>query len=913
MKYHNRIIFLGIFLSLFLCLSAYSQKVTGVVKDAITGDLLFGTTIVEKGTTNGTITDFNGRFEISVDLSSSKVLIISFLGYSSQEITVSKNKKFLNVKMTEDAVLAEEVVISASRLNKKLQESPVTVERLGVQGIKETASASFYDGLANLKGVDFTSASLAFKVINTRGFNSTAPVRTLQVIDGMDNQAPALNFSLGNFVGASEIDVERVDIVVGANSATYGPNAFNGVIDIQTKDPFKYPGLNVQVKGATRNLFDGAIRYAKVIDDRFAFKVNLSYLRADDWIADNYSATEESLNEVNLAAGYDAVNTYGDEVRTVASPLFVPSLKGDTARGIPDSTFSVYRSGYNEIDLADYNTRNLKTNASIYYKVAPDVTASYFYNFGTGTTVYQGENRISINGIKFQQHKVELKGENFFVRSYKTLEDAGDSYDIVFTANKLLTDAKPYGQWNNDFLREIRRYSSSTPAPDRRSSDYSTWLDSGINIARIFADNSTVGGYKERYTPGTARFDSAFSAITSNPSFGGGGTRFQDKSSLTHIQGEYNFKLFEQNEALPENFRVGGNYRSYDPNSFGTVFNDTLITDPTRADSGSFDEIDVYEFGFYVTTDKYYFDESLKLIASARYDFHKNFDPAFSPAASAVIKLSESDNIRLTFNSAIRNPTLLDQFQKYDLGRVLLLGNINGINLIPVEDFVNEYIGKGTNPDSIEIHVDAIKPEKVKTFEIGYKGILFSKIYVDASYYKSWYRDFIGNFIGVVNPRDNNRAFPFEVRRVPKNSTGLVTTQGFSVGLNYYFLENFSLNGNYTFTELTKADKDDPLIPSYNTPRHKYNFGLGGRNIANKFGFNVSYKWVQGFRFEGSPQFTGGIGSYGLVDAQVNYKWTAYNTTFKLGVSNLFNNKHFEVYGGPTIERLAYLSLNYEL
>ncbi|MFT6851016.1 MAG: iron complex outermembrane receptor protein, partial [Sphingobacteriales bacterium] len=220
MKYHNRIIFLGIFLSLFLCLSAYSQKVTGVVKDAITGDLLFGTTIVEKGTTNGTITDFNGRFEISVDLSSSKVLIISFLGYSSQEITVSKNKKFLNVKMTEDAVLAEEVVISASRLNKKLQESPVTVERLGVQGIKETASASFYDGLANLKGVDFTSASLAFKVINTRGFNSTAPVRTLQVIDGMDNQAPALNFSLGNFVGASEIDVERVDIVVGANSAT---------------------------------------------------------------------------------------------------------------------------------------------------------------------------------------------------------------------------------------------------------------------------------------------------------------------------------------------------------------------------------------------------------------------------------------------------------------------------------------------------------------------------------------------------------------------------------------------------------------------------------------------------------------------------------------------------------------------
>lgn len=79
--------------------------------------------------------------------------------------------------------------------------------------------------------------------MNTRGFNSTSPVRTLQVIDGVDNQSPGLNFSLGNFLGASELDVINQEIVVGASSAYYGPGAFNGVISMTTKDPFKYQGL----------------------------------------------------------------------------------------------------------------------------------------------------------------------------------------------------------------------------------------------------------------------------------------------------------------------------------------------------------------------------------------------------------------------------------------------------------------------------------------------------------------------------------------------------------------------------------------------------------------------------------------------------------------------------------------------
>jgi iron complex outermembrane receptor protein len=91
---------------------------------------------------------------------------------------------------------------------------------------KKRPSANFYDGLGSLKDVDLTTASLGFTVINTRGFNSTSPVRSLQIIDGVDNQSPGLNFSLGNFLGCSELDVKKVDLIVGASSAFYGPNAF---------------------------------------------------------------------------------------------------------------------------------------------------------------------------------------------------------------------------------------------------------------------------------------------------------------------------------------------------------------------------------------------------------------------------------------------------------------------------------------------------------------------------------------------------------------------------------------------------------------------------------------------------------------------------------------------------------------
>src|SRR5690606_23488230 len=298
-----------------------------------------------------------------------------------------------------------------------------------------------------------TSASLGFKVINTRGFNSTSPVRSLQLIDGIDNQSPGLNFSLGNFLGASDLDVMKVDIISGASSAFYGPGAFNGVIDITSKNPFLFPGLSVQVKAGERNLYEGAFRWAQVLKnkdgvEKFAYKINFFYLTADDWEADNYNPSYGSAVSADNPGGFDAINIYGDEQFVATNYDYSSPLDQFEAPGLG----TYFRSGYKESDLVDYDLKNLKFNTALYYNVKPDVELSYDFRYSTGSTVYQGDNRFRLVNMQFFQYKIHIQLEvKFFVRVYATHEDAGDTYDIVQTGFLLNRNSGADASWNTRY------------------------------------------------------------------------------------------------------------------------------------------------------------------------------------------------------------------------------------------------------------------------------------------------------------------------------------------------------------------------------------------------------------------------------------------------------------------------------
>jgi outer membrane receptor protein involved in Fe transport len=932
----NQIILIFVFVFL-LSAAIYAQRtLRGEVTDSTNGEPLIGANILVKGTTVGTIADADGSFELTTDQPLPLMLVVSYTGYNSLEVTVSDAQQRIQAQLSENITVIEAVQVVGRRISERQQQSPLTMETLDNIGIRETPAANFYDGLGSLKDVDLTAASLGFKIINTRGFNSTSPVRSLQIIDGVDNQSPGLNFSLGNFLGSSELDVNRVNLIVGASSAFYGPNAFNGVISMETKNPFLHQGISAMVKGGERNLIETAARWAQAFTNKaglqnVAYKLNFSFMRADDWEADNYDPVFDTPTDRSNPGGFDAVNIYGDEYLT--SNDFSGSL-ANPGLGI------IHRRGYNELDVVDYDSENLKLGGALHFRLNPSqnvqspelILAS---NFSTGTTVYQGDNRYSLRDIRFFQHRIEInKLDNYFLRAYVTHEDAGNSYDPYFTSLLLQSRAKPNNQWRSDYINYwqvnvLPRLRGQEGYPDPINflgmpEAFRTALNGFLQNAQVrdslfgwhaeaqAAANrgNPIDGTVDFFEPGTERFQTAFDDITSRISFQEGGTRFFDQSALAHAHGEYKFNNIIQRGSITDfDLLIGANARLYIPNSQGSILLDTFGRN-----------IDTYEYGVY-GGGTLELNKTLKISASLRLDKNQNFDLLFSPAASLVYSPSPITTYRLSFSSAIRNPTLADQYLFYNVGRAILIGNLNGFqNLITVESLL-DYLNTLDNKLLQRFDVAPIEPEKVRTVEAGYRTTLFEKLYLDATYYYSFYQDFIGFNLGVDATFETLTGFPVtaQVYRVAANATDRVTTQGFSIGTNYYFSKYYAFTGNYSWNKLNTAS-DDPIIPAFNTPEHKFNVGIAGRDIPlklagirfNNFGFNVNYKWIQSFLFEGSPQFTGIIPQYDLLDGQINWRLNKLNTTVKIGASNMLNNRRFQTYGGPRVGRLAYFSLLYE-
>jgi len=947
---------IGLVCAIFLfqgLILAQGGTVTGTIYDKESGETLIGANIILKGTSTGTVTDIDGKFSLDVDQNPPFILIVKFIGYNEEELTINSFEENQKVFMSSNQVLMSEVEIVGRRISEKQQQAALTAETMDVIAIKEVPAGNFYEGLANMKGVDMTSASLGFKVLNTRGFNSTSPVRSLQLIDGVDNQSPGLNFSLGNFLGASDLDVMKVDIISGASSAFYGPGAFNGVIDITSKNPFMFPGLSVQLKGGERNMVEGAFRWAQIIEnkegeEKFAYKINFFYMRADDWRAENYDPSFGTPEGRGNPGGYDAINIYGDEQFTTTNFDYTSPIDQLFSPGLG----RFYRTGYREADLVDYDVDNIKFNTALHYKITDKLELSYDFRYSTGSTVYQGDNRYRLDNIQFVQNKIEISQEDkFFFRLYSTHEDAGDTYDIVQTAFLMNSassadanwNTQYANRWNNVYADQVEglpgypefNFAENGPVDNWANNFLQPFLQENLDSlmlyhqeTREYVDGLDATFTDPRYEPGTARFDSLFNDITAR-TFTENGSRFYDKSALYHGQGAYYFNT---------NFgkvTVGGDFRFYTPDSRGTIFSDTLTYqrerntdgDIVRVDS-SFRKITNYQYGAFAGLEKNFIDEKLKASIVIRGDKNENFDPVFSPAASLVYSPNINNTFRFTFTSAVRNPTMADQFLFYDVGRAILLGNVDGRfesgrdSLITVDSFQN--YRRNLNTDTLEyFNVDAIRPEKVRTVELGYRGILWERLYVDLTYYFSIYQDFIGFQIGLNAEFDEVTGLPvggIQPYRVSANALENVTTQGFSIGTNYYF-GKYTLNGNYSFNKLVSGE-DDPIIPAFNTPENKFNVGISARDFKilgskPRWGFGVNYKWIEGFLFEGSPQFTGNIDSYDLVDAQISYttKFSSLkNTTcqFKLGASNLLNNEVFQVYGGPTVGRLAYFSVLFE-
>ncbi|GAA4017107.1 TonB-dependent receptor [Hymenobacter fastidiosus] len=868
-------------------------SISGVVQTEA-GEPLPGATVFIKGTFIGSSTDRDGKFVLKADFTEPPVIIsVSFIGYETREIGVSQAKQEVRVVLPVTTNITNAVVVSASRVAENISQVAVTVEKVNTRQVESLTTPDLLAGLARFKAVDVNSSSLLTSSISTRGFNSSRSERVIQMADYMDTQLPSLSSNFGNLLGIPDLDVESIEIVHGPASALYGANAFNGVVLFNSKDPFVSEGLSVRLRGGNRDLFDGQLRYAKKLTDRLAVKITGGMLTAQDFLADNQDPTSTTIEPNNHTAdsnlGYDAVNRYGDLGNT-----FGPS-------GGALNKQTVFLPGFSEKELivGDQKAKIIKVNPSVSYLLTDNVKATADYKYVNSKTIFQGASRYRFENSGSHQGRVEVKGTNWFVRGYTTRDYSGKR------------DPKTDGSYNLGFLGAFLQ---TQPAPNFNVPNGSGGTRPGTYAERYFGTYAAV--YNQAFAanggnaaaaaasartfantnapllrPGTPAFDEARDRIIHDGT-PGQGARVILRSILNDASAQYNFK-FSFAELI-----VGGAYRQFLLGSDGSLFSDTKDGD----------RIQNHEYGAYAQITKSLLAERLKLSVAGRVDEFKNFAPAFSPRASVVYSAGSDNqqNFRASYNRAFRAPTQTDQYIRLDVGRAILLGNI----------------GKGFDGYTTRgalYHADALRLEEVNTFEVGYRAQVASKVSLDVDYFRSSYDDFIGTqtFIGNIDgtrpaspvPSATN---PARAIQISANVAQKVKTQGASVGLSYTVGAPLILSANYSFNDLVSEDLPESFQTFFNTPRHKYNFGLTGLALSRKLGYTVNYRWTDSYLYE-STFATGRLAAYHTVDAQAGYNITKLRTTLQAGVSNLFDSGNVQTYGSAGIGRLGYIGLLFDV
>jgi iron complex outermembrane recepter protein len=905
MKHFYRSCLAGTLILFLAATVSFAQTtIAGKVTDAATGDALAGVNIVVKGRVVGTISNGQGVFALKSNDAPPLTLIFSFVGFGTQEITINDaNTTNLEVKLEERTILGQEIVVSASRVEESILRSPVTVEKIDLLGIQQTPAPEFYDALANVKGVQFTSSSLNFPQINTRGFATIANVRFVQLVDGIDTQAPLLNFPTGNIVGLSELDAESMELVPGAASALYGPNAFNGILIMKSKSPFEYQGLSAQFKGGITTsdaqgesypMFSFNARYAKAFNNKFAFKINFAIMDATDWRGNDYRT---DLNRPNDGIdhtqdeNFDGLNLYGDETR-IPVPI-----------GQPFGTLDLRRTGWQEEFLIDeYEAKSLKGDVAFHYRPNDKVELLYNYRYGGGSSIYQGSSKYALRDFTQQFHKLELKGSNYFVRAYVTATDAGDSYNIAALGGVLNERISPTAaEWAPTYAQAYVLAMQGTE-PSVQPGD----SEAAHRYARSVADQSrnalSTSEIKEMIE--TVRND----YFQRNPS----GAKFIDNSQLYHAEFNYNFA----DKVEWAEIQVGGNVRRYSLFSDGTIFNE----DPEEG--LDFKRINIDEFGVYTQVSKS-FAEALKLTGSIRFDKNQNFDGRFTPRVSAVYTFNVNHNIRASFQTGFRNPDTQAQYIYFPVGTNTLLGSskenaerygVHNGNAWTRTSY-EEFLRSGDDSDLITANVGYVEPERLKAFELGYKGLFGNDLLFDVSGYYNSYENFIGS-LDIAS----KEATTHQGKDVPAgtifspyvNSPATVSSLGIGVGITYNLPANFQLSATYNYASFEEDKDQDPSFRSgFNTPENKYTLGISNRKVAKNLGFNLNYRWQEEFLWQ-SDFGTWEVPEYGVFDAQVTYKVSSIKTLVKIGGTNLLGGDYRTNLGGPFVGQQYYISLTFD-
>ena len=942
-------------------------NVSGTVTDENNSPIPGANIVVDQ--TTGAVSNFDGEFSLKVSQNPPFDIRVSSVGFETKTITITESNLSVDVILNESQNLLDEVVLSASRVPERLFESPVTVERFDYKDIVESTGSSFYTSLDNIKGVQINRGAMLLPIVNTRGFSTLDNTGFVQLVDGMDNAAPGLNFSAGNLVGINEIDIQSVELLPGAASALYGANAIKGILLMNSKSPFDFPGFSAYVRtGVTSqdasgdNMFyDVAVRMAHKFSDKFALKAVLSVVDATDWLAADfrdknhldgrYIPGTPNLGDVTQFPDYDGINMYGEaglnfNLTNVFLGSVVPSFvaSGQVSPALANNVIATFQAvapdyfgsqlirstGYKESDLVDGGTTSVKFDIAAHYRIDSNKELIWNSKIGNGSTLYHATNRNALKNFQLQQHKIEYRTPKLTARAYTTIEDSGNFSDLTALGLRI-ANAQPgglQGGWFPTYLNTFynEAFGLVNANPLAALSVVLGGLQQGItSFDALLAARGVAGGTlpahmaarkaadQNMLKPGSAAFREAYLQQTTT-TIADGGANVADQSKANSV--EFNYNLGDLIPAF--DLTVGGSYRNYILRSGGSLFTDYV------------DPIEFDEVGLYTQVQKDYFDGVLKLTASMRYDKSKYLEGNFTPRIGALVNVTPRSNIRASYQTGFRNPSSQDLYIGLDVQTVVIIGTspdsvarfnmplVGSGSLTPYNvtgDMVqnNSYTLGILNGDTTKADLKNVEPEFVKTKEFGYRynGTKFA---VDLSAYWSEFTNFITEvqvvtpFYGSVSDLSGAAAVAagdFRAFSWNTNTDDKVTTKGFSLGVDAK-VGKFNLGTNVNYNELNAENADPDFVSYFNTPPVRVKLQLGSTELSENFSFNLSARYHNEFLWEGTFG-SGMIPENWTFDASVNVNVPELKGSIKLGAINLSGKDYLPYFGGGMIGSTYYV------
>lgn len=838
----------------------------------------------------------------------SALFVFLSLNSSAQQESQSNDSLSTNV--------LTEVVVTATRFQESLLRAPVSIETMSLQTIQQSAQPGFFDAIQNLKGIQILTPSMGFKVINTRGFANTTNVRFVQMADGVDNQAPHIGAPIANTLGPNDLDIYSVEVVPGSASAVYGMNAINGLANFVTKDPFRFQGLSVSQKAGFNNInapetnasffSETNLRFAKAINDRWAFKINATFMKGTDWHANSRTDLNAAANAStgltgDLNPGHDHVNVYADE----SANRRTLTLGG--------KQYVISRTGYAEMEVADYGIQNFKGDAAIFFRPNDNLELSYAYRGADQSNIYQRTNRFRFDHYVTQQHILQLKTASIQLRAYLTKENTGDSYNIRSMAENIDRTFKTDNTWFSDFTNQ---FNASTFSGMR--------VGDAMNAARIFADNG-------RYEPHTAPMNHLIDSLRDINNWDYGAA-LRVKAALLHseFQQDLTNLLFGNNARV--SLMYGLDFRDYIIVPDGNYF---INPDDTGKN------LDYWKVGGFVQSSISLLNDKVKISSVVRVDKNQYFKPKINPRLAIVYSPAPSHNIRISAQNGYRFPSIFEAFSNINSGGRKRVGGLpvmsNGI-------FENSYTQASITAFQRAVQTDVntsgmalneaikkeeallkknpytyLQPEYVTSFEAGYRAALFNeRLNLDMDFYYNTYKNLMAQIDANIPKRQHPDSIGYYLQsnsrqnlyRLWTNSKTISYNYGASFGVSYELSKKFRIGGNFTYAKLSRKAQRDGLEDGFNTPEWTYNLSLSNPNFYKTLGFNINFRQQAPYLWQ-SALATGDVASYATLDLQVTAGLLKNTLLLKLGSTNLTNKYYYSFIGGPAIAGFYYVSATF--